>query len=71
MAQRGDDRIVARLVSDPKLARIVIVFPPGTKPPQEGEKLSRTEARPFQIMDIRRGGDDMVTIYAREITSPE
>jgi hypothetical protein len=50
--------------------RIIVDYPAGANPPDEGASFSRDETRPFQITDVRRGSDGQINIYAREITVP-
>lgn len=50
--------------------RIIVEFPLGTQPPAEGLTFSRDARRPFQITEIKQGGDGHVNVYAREITRP-
>jgi hypothetical protein len=52
-------------------ARIIVEYLRGTPTPREGDNFQRGSNRPFQIVDVRRGADGQVNIYAREITSPE
>ena len=50
--------------------RIIVDYPGGSKPPEEGASFTRDEMRPFQIVDIRKGNDGQTNVYAREITNP-
>jgi len=50
--------------------RIIVEFPAGAVPPAEGSNLARDESRPFQIIDVRRGADGEINVYAREVTQP-
>lgn len=50
--------------------RIVVEYPAGTRAPAEGTQVARGNLRPFQVMDVRRGGDGQVNVYTREITEP-
>jgi hypothetical protein len=52
-------------------ARIIVEYQRGTPTPREGDNFQRGSSRPFQIVDVRRGADGQVNIYAREITSAE
>jgi hypothetical protein len=52
-------------------ARIIVEYQRGAPTPREGENFQRGSSRPFQIVDVRRGADGQVNIYAREITSAE
>jgi len=48
--------------------RIIVDYPMGANPPDEGASFSRDEMRPFQIIDVRHGSDGQINVYAREIT---
>ena len=50
--------------------RMVVEYPAGSSVPMEGAQVTRGTLRPFQIIDVRRGNDGQVNIYAREITVP-
>ncbi|MDP9291254.1 MAG: hypothetical protein M3O82_02685 [Verrucomicrobiota bacterium] len=65
----GDNRAILR-VGGEDTTRIIAEFPAGVTPPGEGSTVSRDDARPFQITDIRRGADGHVNVYVREITTP-
>jgi hypothetical protein len=51
----------------PASTRVIVDYPGGAVPPNEGATFARDEARPFEIRDIRRGADGQVNIYVREI----
>jgi hypothetical protein len=48
--------------------RIIVDFPAGAVPPEEGNNLTRDSLRPFQISSVKRGDDGQINIYVREIT---
>jgi hypothetical protein len=48
--------------------RVIVEFPAGVIPPNEGSSLSRDNLRPFQITSVKRGDDGQINIYAREVT---
>jgi len=50
--------------------RVIVEFPPGSRPPAEGATFSRDARRPFQITDVREGADGQVNVYVREVTRP-
>jgi hypothetical protein len=50
--------------------RILVEYPGGVRIPAEGTQVARGPLRPFQIMDVRRGNDGEVNVYAREVTEP-
>lgn len=66
----GANRAVLRDSSAPdeQSPRVLVEYPAGFVPPSEKEIVVRDGARPFQIYDVRRGADGVVTIYVREIT---
>lgn len=71
----GESRVVLRPqsgASKPGQAatRVIVEYPAGAQPPSEGAQLSRDEARPFLVTDVRRGADGQINVYAREITAP-
>jgi hypothetical protein len=47
--------------------RLVVVYPDGINPPAEKTKLSRGNANPFLVTDVRKADDGLMTVYAREI----
>jgi hypothetical protein len=52
-------------------ARVIVEYQRGAPTPREGDNFQRGSNRPFQIVDVRRGADGQVNIYAREVTSEE
>lgn len=54
----------------PGSARVMVEFPAGTPPPEEGSAVARDDTRAFRINDVRRGSDGSITIYVREVTRP-
>ena len=48
--------------------RVIVEFPAGVIPPNEGSSLSRDNLRPFQITSVKRGDDGQINIYARDVT---
>jgi hypothetical protein len=49
-------------------ARVIVEYQRGAPTPREGDNFQRGSSRPFQIVDVRRGADGQVNIYAREVT---
>ncbi|MFN2540889.1 MAG: hypothetical protein ABR514_01805 [Chthoniobacterales bacterium] len=47
--------------------RIIVEFPAGRTPPAQGSVISRDEARPYEITEIRKQEDGQLNIFAREI----
>ena len=50
-------------------ARIIVEYPRGLPTPKEGDSFQRGPERPLQVIDVRRGADGQVNIYAREVTT--
>ncbi|MGB8354280.1 MAG: hypothetical protein WCD79_10360 [Chthoniobacteraceae bacterium] len=69
-----DNRVVLRpqgYAGEPlSTVRVVVEFPAGTHLPAEGTPVARGQMRPFQVVDVHRGNDGQVNVYAREITAP-
>jgi hypothetical protein len=47
--------------------RIIVEFPAGYTPPAQGSAVSRDEARPLEITEVRRQDDGQLNVFAREI----
>ncbi|HJT80075.1 MAG TPA: hypothetical protein VJ719_02665 [Chthoniobacterales bacterium] len=47
--------------------RIIVDFPEGYTPPAQGTVVSRDEARPLEITEVRRQEDGQLNVFAREI----
>jgi hypothetical protein len=47
--------------------RIIVDFPAGYVPPAQGSVVSRDEARPLEITEVRRQEDGQLNVFAREI----
>ena len=47
--------------------RIIVEFPAGYTPPAQGSAVSRDEARPLEITEVRRQEDGQLNVFAREI----
>ena len=50
--------------------RVIVEFPSGARPPDEGTTFSRDARRPFQVTEVKEGADGQVNVYVREITRP-
>jgi hypothetical protein len=50
--------------------RIIVEFPSGYTPPPQGAIVSRDEARPFEITEVRKQEDGQLNVFAREIMQP-
>lgn len=47
--------------------RIVVEFPAGYTPPSQGSVVTRDDARPLEITEVRKDDDGQVNVFAREI----
>jgi hypothetical protein len=47
--------------------RIIVEFPAGYTPPAQGSVVSRDEARPLEITEVRKQEDGQLNVFAREI----
>jgi len=47
--------------------RIIVEFPSGYTPPQQGSTVSRDESRPLEITEVRKQEDGQLNVFAREI----
>jgi hypothetical protein len=47
--------------------RIIVEFPNGYAPPAQGTTVSRDEARPLEITEIRKDESGQLNVFAREI----
>lgn len=50
--------------------RIIVEFPSGYTPPARGSFVSRDEARPLEITEVRKQDDGQLNVFAREIMQP-
>jgi len=50
--------------------RIIVEFPAGYTPPRQGSIVSRDEARPFEITEVRKQEDGQLNVFVREIMEP-
>jgi hypothetical protein len=50
--------------------RIIVEFPSGYSLPAQGSVVSRDEARPFEITEVRKQEDGQLNVFAREIMQP-
>ena len=47
--------------------RIIVEFPTGYTPPAPGSVVTRDEARPYEITEVRKTEDGQLNVFAREI----
>jgi hypothetical protein len=50
--------------------RIIVEFPSGYLPPQQGAVVSRDEMRPYEITEVRKQEDGQLNVFVREIMQP-
>ena len=50
--------------------RIIVEFPSGYNPPQQGATVSRDELRPYEITEVRKQEDGQLNVFVREIMQP-
>ncbi len=51
----------------PSSTRIVVEFPSGIAPPARGATVTRDEARPYEITEVRKQSDGQLNVFVREI----
>ena len=51
----------------PSSTRIVVEFPAGYTPPTQGSTVTRDEARPYEITEVRKQSDGQLNVFVREI----
>ncbi|MBA2742735.1 MAG: hypothetical protein H0U43_00205 [Chthoniobacterales bacterium] len=51
----------------PSSTRIIVEFPAGYAPPAQGSVVSRDEARPYEITEVRKQSDGQLNVFVREI----
>ncbi|MEI6871721.1 MAG: hypothetical protein WCL08_05510 [Verrucomicrobiota bacterium] len=49
--------------------RVIVEYPAGAIPPQQGAAIAREDGRGFEIREVRRSPDGQVNIYVREVLS--
>jgi hypothetical protein len=54
-------------LSGGKSVRIVVEFPAGYTPPTRGTTVTRDEARPYEITEVRKQADGQLNVFVREI----
>ncbi|HEX4653435.1 MAG TPA: hypothetical protein VH227_04230 [Candidatus Udaeobacter sp.] len=50
--------------------RIIVEFPSGYTPPPQGSVVSRDEARPYEITEVRKQENGQLNVFVREIMQP-
>ena len=54
-------------LGQPSSTRIIVEFPAGYKPPDQGSTVNRDEARPYEITEVRKQADGQLNVFVREI----
>ncbi len=73
----GNSAVLRTAGNDPNGAtttantRVVVQFPSGNRPPDQGSSVTRHGDRPFLITNIRQTPDGQVNIYVREVTTEQ
>jgi hypothetical protein len=50
--------------------RIIVEYPSGYTPPQQGAAVNRDELRPYEITEVRKDEDGKLNVFVREIMQP-
>ena len=58
---------VLKLAGGGQNVRIVVDFPAGYTPPTRGSTVTRDEARPYEITEVRKQSDGQLNVFVREI----
>lgn len=64
---RLTDAVLHPLGGGGQSVRIVVEFPVGYVPPVRGSTVTRDEARPYEITEVRKQSDGQLNVFAREI----
>ncbi|MFN2509553.1 MAG: hypothetical protein ABR589_12375 [Chthoniobacterales bacterium] len=51
----------------PSSTRVIVEFPSGIAPPAQGSTVTRDEARPYEITEVRKQSDGQLNVFVREI----
>jgi hypothetical protein len=46
---------------------VVVEFPAGYTPPARGATVTRDEARPYEITEVRKDSEGQLNVFVREI----
>jgi hypothetical protein len=58
---------VLKLAGGGQNMRIIVDFPAGYTPPTRGSTVTRDEARPYEITEVRKQSDGQLNVFVREI----
>jgi hypothetical protein len=64
---RLTDTVLHPLASGSQSTRIIVEFPAGYTPPAQGSTVTRDEARPYEITEVRKQADGQLNVFVREI----
>jgi hypothetical protein len=64
---RLTDAVLHPLGGGQSSVRIVVEFPTGYTPPARGTTVTRDEARPYEITEVRKQSDGQLNVFVREI----
>ncbi|CAN5639471.1 hypothetical protein BH18VER1_BH18VER1_16340 [soil metagenome] len=51
----------------PSSTRIIVEFPSGSAPPAQGSVVTRDQARPYEVTEVRKQSDGQLNVFVREI----
>jgi hypothetical protein len=51
----------------PSSTRIIVEFPAGSTPPEQGSTVTRDDQRPYEITEVRKQSDGQLNVFVREI----
>lgn len=58
---------VLKLAGGGQNMRIIVEFPAGYNPPTRGSTVTRDDARPYEITEVRKQSDGQLNVFVREI----
>ncbi|HEX8898601.1 MAG TPA: hypothetical protein VF751_07885, partial [Chthoniobacterales bacterium] len=58
---------VLKLAGGGQNLRVIVDFPAGYTPPSRGSTVTRDEARPYEITEVRKQSDGELNVFVREI----
>jgi hypothetical protein len=61
------DAMLEKLAGGGQNVRIVVEFPAGYTPPTRGSTVTRDDARPYEITEVRKQSDGQLNVFVREI----
>lgn len=61
------DAMLEKLTGGGQNVRIVVEFPAGYTPPTRGSTVTRDDARPYEITEVRKQSDGQLNVFVREI----